>query len=337
MLTSEFDYDLPDRLIAQEPIEPRDSSRLLDTRDLSDRRFSDLPSILRSGDLLVVNKTRVRPARLIGSKSTTGGRVEALLLKRRDDGNWDALVRPARRLRRGVHLRFGEIEAVLVSDPEDGSAVVALDAPVEIEEALTRWGEIPLPPYINRRLDDPGRYQTLWAEAPGSAAAPTAGLHFTPRLMEAVTEAGVETATIELEIGLDTFRPISVDRITDHRMHREAIRVDGAVADAVERTRQRRGRVVAVGTTSVRALEAAAAGGGAVSPLSGETDLFLHPGAEFSVVDALVTNFHMPRSSLIVMIAGFMGPGWRTAYEVAVERGYRFLSFGDAMFCERWS
>ncbi len=337
MLTSEFDYDLPDRLIAQEPIEPRDSSRLLDTRDLSDRRFSDLPSILRSGDLLVVNKTRVRPARLIGSKSTTGGRVEALLLKRRDDGNWDALVRPARRLRRGVHLRFGEIEAVLVSDPEDGSAVVALDAPVEIEEALTRWGEIPLPPYINRRLDDPGRYQTLWAEAPGSAAAPTAGLHFTPRLMEAVTEAGVETATIELEIGLDTFRPISVDRITDHRMHREVIRVDGAVADAVERTRQRRGRVVAVGTTSVRALEAAAAGGGAVSPLSGETDLFLHPGAEFSVVDALVTNFHMPRSSLIVMIAGFMGPGWRTAYEVAVERGYRFLSFGDAMFCERWS
>ncbi len=337
MLTSEFDYDLPDRLIAQEPIEPRDSSRLLDTRDLSDRRFSDLPSILRSGDLLVVNKTRVRPARLIGSKSTTGGRVEALLLKRRDDGNWDALVRPARRLRRGVHLRFGEIEAVLVSDPEDGSAVVALDAPVEIEEALTRWGEIPLPPYINRRLDDPGRYQTLWAEAPGSAAAPTAGLHFTPRLMEAVTEAGVETATVELEIGLDTFRPISVDRITDHRMHREVIRVDGAVADAVERTRQRRGRVVAVGTTSVRALEAAAAGGGAVSPLSGETDLFLHPGAEFSVVDALVTNFHMPRSSLIVMIAGFMGPGWRTAYEVAVERGYRFLSFGDAMFCERWS
>ncbi len=337
MLTSEFDYDLPDRLIAQEPIEPRDSSRLLDTRDLSDRRFSDLPSILRSGDLLVVNKTRVRPARLIGSKSTTGGRVEALLLKRRDDGNWDALVRPARRLRRGVHLRFGEIEAVLVSDPEGGSAVVALDAPVEIEEALTRWGEIPLPPYINRRLDDPGRYQTLWAEAPGSAAAPTAGLHFTPRLMEAVTEAGVETATIELEIGLDTFRPISVDRITDHRMHREVIRVDGAVADAVERTRQRRGRVVAVGTTSVRALEAAAAGGGAVSPLSGETDLFLHPGAEFSVVDALVTNFHMPRSSLIVMIAGFMGPGWRTAYEVAVERGYRFLSFGDAMFCERWS
>ncbi len=337
MLTSEFDYDLPDRLIAQEPIEPRDSSRLLDTRDLSDRRFSDLPSILRSGDLLVVNKTRVRPARLIGSKSTTGGRVEALLLRRRDDGNWDALVRPARRLRRGVHLRFGEIEAVLVSDPEGGSAVVALDAPVEIEEALTRWGEIPLPPYINRRLDDPGRYQTLWAEAPGSAAAPTAGLHFTPRLMEAVTEAGVETATIELEIGLDTFRPISVDRITDHRMHREVIRVDGAVADAVERTRQRRGRVVAVGTTSVRALEAAAAGGGAVSPLSGETDLFLHPGAEFSVVDALVTNFHMPRSSLIVMIAGFMGPGWRTAYEVAVERGYRFLSFGDAMFCERWS
>ncbi len=337
MLTSEFDYDLPDRLIAQEPIEPRDSSRLLDTRDLSDRRFSDLPSILRSGDLLVVNKTRVRPARLIGSKSTTGGRVEALLLKRRDDGNWDALVRPARRLRRGVHLRFGEIEAVLVSDPEDGSAVVALDAPVEIEEALTRWGEIPLPPYINRRLDDPGRYQTLWAEAPGSAAAPTAGLHFTPRLMEAVTEAGVETATVELEIGLDTFRPISVDRITDHRMHREVIRVDGAVADAVERTRQRRGRVVAVGTTSVRALEAAAAGGGAVSPLSGETDLFLHPGAEFSVVDALVTNFHMPRSSLIVMIVGFMGPGWRTAYEVAVERGYRFLSFGDAMFCERWS
>ncbi len=337
MLTSEFDYDLPDRLIAQEPIEPRDSSRLLDTRDLSDRRFSDLPSILRSGDLLVVNKTRVRPARLIGSKSTTGGRVEALLLRRRDDGNWDALVRPARRLRRGVHLRFGEIEAVLVSDPEDGSAVVALDAPVEIEEALTRWGEIPLPPYINRRLDDPGRYQTLWAEAPGSAAAPTAGLHFTPRLMEAVTEAGVETATVELEIGLDTFRPISVDRITDHRMHREVIRVDGAVADAVERTRQRRGRVVAVGTTSVRALEAAAAGGGAVSPLSGETDLFLHPGAEFSVVDALVTNFHMPRSSLIVMIAGFMGPGWRTAYEVAVERGYRFLSFGDAMFCERWS
>lgn len=337
MLTSEFDYDLPDHLIAQEPIEPRDSSRLLDTRDLSDRGFSDLPSILRSGDLLVVNKTRVRPARLIGSKSTTGGRVEVLLLKRLDDGNWDALVRPARRLRRGVHLRFGEIEAVLVSDPENGSAVVALDAPVEIEEALTRWGEIPLPPYINRSLDDPGRYQTLWAEAPGSAAAPTAGLHFTPRLMEAVTEAGVETATIELEIGLDTFRPISVDRITDHRMHREVIRVDGAVADAVERTRQRRGRVVAVGTTSVRALEAAAAGGGLVSPLSGETDLFLHPGAEFSVVDALVTNFHMPRSSLIVMIAGFMGPGWRTAYEVAVERGYRFLSFGDAMFCERWS
>ena len=335
MLTADFEYSLPEDLIAQTPIEPRDSSRLLDTRDLSDRSFTDLPSILRCGDLLVVNNTRVRAARLLGAKEGTGGRVEILLLRRLDEGRWEALVRPARRLGTGVTARFGDIRGTFMSDPVEGKAVVALEAPVEVEQALEQWGEVPLPPYIKRKLEDPGRYQTMWARAPGSAAAPTAGLHFTPRLMESLATAGVEVASVDLEVGLGTFRPISTDRVVEHQMHREVMRVGADVSEAVGRARERRGRVVAVGTTSVRALEAAAVGGGMIAPKSGETDLFLHPGSEFTVVDALVTNFHMPRSSLIVMIAGFMGPGWRTAYEVAVERRYRFLSFGDACFLER--
>ncbi len=335
MLTEDFDYELPVGLIAQVPVDPRDSARLLDSRDVSDHSFSDLPDLLRTGDLLVVNRTRVRPARLIGKKAGTGGEVEVLLLKRVGGEAWEALVRPARRLHKGVEIGFGGIRGTLLEDPVGGRAIVSLETEGDIEESLRRWGQVPLPPYIHGALADPDRYQTLWADLPGSVAAPTAGLHFTSALVDRLSAAGVSLASVDLEVGLATFRPISVARVEDHEMHSEVFRVDATVVSAIDRTRERGGRVIAVGTTSVRALESAAVGGGRIKAVNGETDLFLRPGVEFSVVDALITNFHMPRSSLIVMLAGFMGPVWRGVYEAAIERRYRFLSFGDAMFCER--
>ncbi len=331
MRTSEFQYDLPRTAIAQEPIEPRHRARLLDTRDRTDHTFQELPSLLRPGDLVVVNRTRVRKARLRGKKRGSGGRVELLMLGR-DGAHWRALVRPARKVRPGTVIEIEELTATILAGPHEGMARVSLAAPngSDPEEHIERLGEVPLPPYFQGRLADPERYQTMFAKALGSAAAPTAGLHFTPEVFRGLGDRGVVVCEIELSVGLDTFRPISSSRIEDHRIHSEEYSIPPEAAAAVAHTREREGRVVAVGTTVVRALESAASGGG-VRPGPGTSELFITPGYRFSVVDLLVTNFHVPGSSLVVLVAAFMGPAWREAYRLALERGYRFLSFGDAM------
>lgn len=334
MLTADFDYPLPESAIAQKPIEPRDASRLLATDDMSDHLFSDLASLLEPDDLLVVNDTRVRAARLHMRKDPSGGAVELLLLERLDDDRWKAMVRPARRLRTGTRLIADGLFGELLSDPENGIATVVLRTDADVEEVVDRRGTVPLPPYITTELHDPERYQTVYARVPGSAAAPTAGLHFTPGLLQRLAAAGVSRAAVELRVGLATFRPIATDRVEDHPMHSEWVTVPESTVEAVRGARRRGARVVAVGTTVVRALESATRQG-ELRPFQGPTDLFITPGFRFGVVDRLITNFHMPRSSLLVLIAAFMGPRWRDAYATALERGYRFLSFGDAMLAGR--
>lgn len=332
---SDFQYELPERAIAQTPIEPRHASRLLRVADMSDHTFLDLPESLDPGDLVIVNRTRVRHARLIGVKHPTGGAVEALLLGRLADGSWDALVKPARRIRTGTVMEFGGIEAVAVSDPVHGLLRLDLSSQDDIEAAISGTGEVPLPPYITTTLADPSRYQTIFADRVGSAAAPTAGLHFTDAVVQGLRDRGIEMASIELEVGIGTFRPISTARIEDHVMHTERYDVTAETADSVASARERGGRVVAIGTTVVRTLETVGTPDGLITPGRGESDLYLTPGSRFNVVDRLVTNFHLPGSSLLVLLAAFMGPGWRGVYETALERGYRFLSFGDAMLCDR--
>ena len=282
-----------------------------------------------------MNRTKVRHARLVGRKHPTGGVVEALLLGRLADGGWDALVKPARRIRSGTRLRFGGIEAEVASDPIEGRVRLHLSSDQEIETAIAGEGRVPLPPYITTDLAEPSRYQTIFADRVGSAAAPTAGLHFTDTVVDALHRRGVEMTSVELQVGLGTFRPITADRIEDHRMHSERYDVPDAAAGAVEAARRRGGRVVAVGTTVVRTLETASVGEGRIEAGSGVTDLYLTPGSPFRVVDRLVTNFHLPGSSLLVLLSAFMGGGWREVYETALARNYRFLSFGDAMICDR--
>ncbi len=336
MQTGDFTYLLPDEVIAQQPVEPRDAARLLDTRDMSDHRFGDLAGLLVSGDLLVVNKTRVRAARLRGTKREGGGAVEVLLLSTTASGRWEALVKPARRIRPGTVLDLGDLVAHVISVLPGGLFRLDLFAGdgTGVEDAIDRHGETPLPPYIRQRLADPERYQTMFADRVGSAAAPTAGLHFTDRVVRSLADRQIQLAAVELEIGLDTFRPIGTDAITDHVMHSERYSVPLETAAAVAGARARGGRVVAVGTTVVRTLESAFDGTD-VAAGDGRTDLFIVPGYRFEVVDILVTNFHLPASTLVVMIAAFMGPAWRSAYAHALARGYRFLSFGDAMLAER--
>ncbi len=336
MRTAEFTYDLPEAAIAQSAVEPRDAARLLAADDLTDHCFRDLPGLLLPGDLVVVNRTRVRRARLVGRREGTGGRAEALLLRADGEGRWEALVRPGRRLRPGERLQFGEIIATVVENAGAGEALLALDTGGRpLEEALGLWGEVPLPPYFKGHLDDPERYQTVYAAGAGSAAAPTAGLHFTPEGLAALGERGLALAAIDLDIGVDTFRPIAAEALEDHQMHREAYAIPGETVAALSATRGRGGRVVAVGTTVVRALESAADAAGEVRAGSAETALFITPGYRFRVVDLLVTNFHVPGSTLVVLVAAFMGERWREAYRAALARGYRFLSFGDAMLASR--
>lgn len=339
--TIDFDYPLPSAAIAQTPAEPRDSARLLRVEDLSDHRFSELPDLLNARDLVVVNDTRVRAARLrgqrrvagTGSDPQAGGRVEALLLEKRDDGTWEALVRPARKVRIGQEIDFGGLTAIVLTDPVEGRVVLRLDAPGDIEDVVAHHGEVPLPPYITRTLADPERYQTVYAATPGSAAAPTAGLHFTRAVLDRLESRGVSIASVELRVGVGTFRPITSEAVEDHKMHPEWVSVPEETAAAVAEARDRGGAVVAIGTTVVRALESRSMGG-SLEAGSAYTDLFIRPGHRFRSVDRLVTNFHAPRSSLLVMLAAFMGSGWRLAYEVALRRGYRFLSFGDAMLVD---
>lgn len=334
--TEEFDYSLPPAAIAQQPIEPRDAARLLHAESLEGFKFAELPDLLREGDLLVVNRTKVRAARLRGTKRQSGGAVELLLTRRLDEVRWEALIRPARRIRSGTELDLGQIAGEVVSDPVAGEVVVALDVRGrDVEEVLAEEGEMPLPPYIHVPLAKASRYQTVFARTLGSAAAPTAALHFTKDLVESLHRSGIQTAEVDLEVGLDTFRPISSAVIEDHKMHRETWEVSAEAAAAVAACRQHGGRVVAVGTTVVRTLESAADEDGLVRADSGETDLFISPGYRLRVVDAVITNFHAPRTTLIVMIAALLGDRWREVYEHALGVGYRFLSFGDAMLIEQ--
>ena len=338
MQTSEFSYLLPEVVIAQRPIEPRDSARLLDTRDMTDHTFRELADLLDPGDIVVVNKTRVRAARLRGVKRRSGGGVEVLLLRRTAGEDWEALVKPARRIRPGVVLDLGSLSAEVTGARPGGVFELRLVATngSAVEEVIAAEGETPLPPYIRTPLPDPERYQTVFAERVGSAAAPTAGLHFTERVVQSLQARGIELVSVELEVGLDTFRPIGVEEISDHEMHSERYFVPAETAAAVGRTKATGGRVVAVGTTVVRTLESAFSGG-EIAVGDGWSDLFITPGYRFNVVDVLITNFHVPASTLVVLMAAFMGPQWRSAYAHALARDYRFLSFGDAMLAERRS
>jgi S-adenosylmethionine:tRNA ribosyltransferase-isomerase len=334
MRVSDFTYPLPESAIAQEPIEPRHDARLLDAEDLSDHRFLDLPQLLEPGDLVVVNETRVRSARLVGVRAGTGGSVELLILRPLPNGHWEALARPSRRLRPGVEIEFKGLGATVVEGPNEGVVVVSLEAE-DVEIAIEEAGMVPLPPYFKGNLPDSGRYQTMFANLTGSAAAPTAGLHFTDQVVSGLKSRGIEMATIDLHVGLDTFRPMTVDMVEDHRMHTEWCSVPEPTVAAITRTRDRAGAVVAIGTTVVRALESSVTGDGALVAGTRETNLFLRPGSRFQVVDRLVTNFHVPGSTLMVMVAAFMGDRWRDAYGHALDSGYRFLSFGDAMLATR--
>lgn len=335
MELSDFDYVLPDDRIAQTPIEPRDDARLLVAGEpIRHQHVRDLPDFLDAGDLLVLNETRVIPARLKLTRST-GGAAEVLLLEASDQTRrtWEALVRPGKKLKVGEQLFVGDTALIRVGERTIAGDtfwvdVLGNDDPLVL---LDRFGEMPLPPYISARLDDPDRYQTVFAEEPGSAAAPTAGLHFTAELFDRLRSKGVEVATVELVVGLDTFQPISTENPLDHPMHTERYRVPPSTMDACTATRESGGRVVAVGTTAVRALESAAAYG----ELSGRTRLFIHQGFDWRVVDVLMTNFHLPKTTLLMMIDAFVGPVWREIYAEALRREYRFLSFGDAMLLER--
>ena len=329
---ADLDYDLPPDVIAQSPWPQRDQARLLvDGIDgISHRRVEDLPELLGPGDVVVVNDTRVLPARL-RMRRATGGAVEVLLLHERDDGDWEALVRPSRRLKPGevvVPDVASEASVEIRDDLGEGRRVVRiLTGGRPLLEVLDEIGTVPLPPYITDAIDDPERYQTVYGRRPVSAAAPTAGLHFTEEVLGRVRDAGAEMVAVELAVGLDTFRPITADRLDDHDMHTEQYHVPAGVLEAVDRAE----RVVAVGTTVVRCLEAWAATGEA----TGRTSLFIRRPYDWRVVDALMTNFHLPRSTLLCLLDAFIGPRWRMLYAAALEHGYRFLSFGDAMFVTR--
>lgn len=333
MLTTDFDYELPDGAIAQTAIEPRDAARLLVAATLEDETMLDFPQLLDPGDLLVVNETRVRAARLTATKAT-GGAVEVLLTKRIDEKTWEALLRPARRIRVGTTMGVGPLEITVASAPVNGVATVAIDSQGDVDDLLPAIGEVPLPPYFHGELADGERYQTMFAKTVGSAAAPTAALHFTPRLVAALSDRGVSIASVDLEVGLDTFRPMGDGHLEDHVIHSERYRVPESASDAIAATRNGGGRIIAVGTTVVRTLETAADDRGRVTAEIGESKLFIVPGYRFRAVDAVLTNFHAPRTTLVAMVAALIGPRWRSVYQHALDGGYRFLSFGDAMFVE---
>ncbi len=338
-----FDYALPPERIAARPVEPRDAARLLVVRadGLADRRFADLPALLRPGDLLVFNDTRVIPARLFGRRGDAG--VEVTLHRDEGGGLWRAFARPARKLRPGDRVAFADdFHAEVVEKGERGEVTLRFDrAGDALRDALDRYGAMPLPPYIPRPRGaadprDAADYQTVYARRDGAVAAPTAGLHFTPRLLDALTERGIGAAWITLHVGAGTFLPVRVEDTRDHRMHAEWGQIDEAAARAIEETRAAGGRIVAVGTTSLRLLESAAAEDGRIAPFAGETRLFITPGYRFRVVDLLITNFHLPRSTLFMLVCAFAGiDRMKDAYAHAIAAGYRFYSYGDANLIER--
>lgn len=334
---SDFYYDLPEELIAQTPAEPRDSSRLLvydrATDKVEHKIFRDIKNYLRKGDVLVVNNTKVLPARLF-AHTEHGGKVEVLLLKRLSALRWEVLVKPGKKCRPGTVLTIDEkLSLTVASVTESGERIVDFKCDGVFEEALERVGSMPLPPYIHEKLKDKNRYQTVYAKTDGSAAAPTAGLHFTPQLLEEIKAMGVEVAEILLHVGLGTFRPVKEDAITDHKMHSEYYEVNERAADIISRAKREGRRVIAVGTTSVRTLESAAKDDGAIEPCRGNTSIFIYPPYKFRCVDALITNFHLPESTLIMLVAAMVGrEKILELYKTAVENKYRFFSFGDCMY-----
>lgn len=337
MKTSDFWYDLPEKLIAQTPLEKRDASRLLvlDRRSGSweHKHFYDIIDYLRPGDCLVMNDSRVLPARLLGHRPT-GGAVEVLLLRDLGEKKWECLCKPGRKMQVGSEVIFGdgELTAVVTEVHEDGNRVVEFRYEGIFLEVLERLGKMPLPPYIKAELADQERYQTVYSREVGSAAAPTAGLHWTPELLEKARQKGVKTAFVTLHVGLGTFRPVKAEEVTDHHMHAELCMLSAETADILNRTKAEGGRIVCVGTTSCRTLESLVNDDGSFSPKSKWTDIFIYPGYRFKAMDGLVTNFHLPESTLVMLVSAFAGREHvLAAYEEAVREGYRFFSFGDAM------
>lgn len=334
-----YDYVLPEELIAQQPVEPRDSSRLLvlnsRTGFIEHRIFRDIVEYLVPGDVLVVNNSRVLPARLFGVREGTGGKAEFLLLRQLKPDIWEVLVKPGRRLRPGTSVSFGEgrLRADIIDITPAGGRIVEFSYTGVFDEIIDELGQMPLPPYIKQQLDDPERYQTVYSRVKGSAAAPTAGLHFTKQLLETIQAKGVYIADITLHVGLGTFRPVKVENIEDHRMHSEYFTVSPETADLINQARDSGRRVIAVGTTSTRALESLSVIDGKIQPGSGWTDIFIYPGYRFKVIDALITNFHLPKSTLLMLVSALAGrERILAAYREAVRQRYRFYSFGDAMF-----
>jgi len=339
MKTSDFYYDLPKELIAQTPLEPRDSSRLLvldrEKQTLEHKHFYDIIDYLNEGDLLVANDSRVLPARIYGIKDETGAKVEFLLLKQVANNRWETLCKPGKKARVGTKFSFGNgiLRATVVDVKDDGNRIVDFDCEENFFTTLDKIGQMPLPPYITAELKDKERYQTVYSHELGSAAAPTAGLHFTTELMDRIKAKGIKIAYVTLHVGLGTFRPVKVDDVTKHKMHSEHYEVPEETAKLINETKKNGGRVIAVGTTSCRTLESVAAMYGEIKPCEGFTDIFIYPGFEFKVLDGLITNFHLPESTLIMLVSAFAGYDFiMNAYKEAVKEKYRFFSFGDAMF-----
>ena len=343
MKLSDFSYDLPKELIAQDPLKDRSASRLMlldrDTGKIDHKIFKDIPEFLNSGDVLVINETKVIPARLYGNRADTGGLVEILLLKRLSDKDWECLVKPGKKARTGARLIFGDkdlLKGEIVQVKEDGNRVISFEFDGIWEEILDELGQMPLPPYITHRLEDKTRYQTVYAKNEGSAAAPTAGLHFTPELLKEIEDKGIKIARITLHVGLGTFRPVKEENILDHHMHSEYYEVSKEAADIINAARAQGGRIICVGTTSVRTLESSSAGDGTVLAGSGDTEIFIYPGYKFKACDCLITNFHLPESTLLMLVSAFSSREIiLNAYEEAIKERYRFFSFGDAMFLYR--
>lgn len=339
MNVKDFYYDLPQELIAQDPLEDRSASRLLvmnrATGELEHRVFKDVVEYLRPGDCLVINDTKVIPARLFGVKADTGAKIEVLLLKRRDQNVWETLVKPGKKCRPGAEIVFGEglLRGTVLDVVEEGNRLIRFSFEGIFEEILDQLGQMPLPPYITHQLRDKNRYQTVYAKHDGSAAAPTAGLHFTRELLQQVEDRGVKIAHVTLHVGLGTFRPVKVDNILDHHMHSEFYMVEEAEARKINDTKKAGGRVICVGTTSCRTIESATGEDGILRAGSGWTDIFIYPGYRFRILDCLITNFHLPESTLVMLVSALAGREQVLhAYEAAVKEGYRFFSFGDAMF-----
>lgn len=339
MKLSDFNYDLPKELIAQDPLSNRESSRLMllnkETGEIEHKIFSNIIDYLNPGDCLVINDTKVIPARLIGTKIGTDAHIEVLLLKRRENDIWEVLVKPGKKARPGCKISFGDglLTGEIIDVVEEGNRLIKFTYDGIFEEILDRLGEMPLPPYITHKLQDKNRYQTVYAKHEGSAAAPTAGLHFTESLLKRIEDKGIQIVRVTLHVGLGTFRPVKVDNVLEHHMHSEFFVVEKEAADRINEARKNGGRIIAVGTTSCRTLESAADENGIIHPMSKETDIFIYPGYKFKAIDALITNFHLPESTLLMLVSALADrENIMNAYNEAVKEKYRFFSFGDAMF-----